>query len=63
MPTLGEMVDEYVAQHQGEENTRRALKKRLRYALATWLPRGCRGIARDEADRLQTDALAVAWAS
>jgi integrase len=33
MPTLGQLVDEYGAQHQGEENTRRTLNERLRYAL------------------------------
>jgi integrase len=33
MPTLGQLVDEYLVQHQGEANTRRTLEERLRYAL------------------------------
>ena len=32
MPTLGELVDEYLAQHNAEANTIRTLKARLRYA-------------------------------
>jgi integrase len=32
MPTLGELVDEYVGQHNAEANTIRTLKARLRYA-------------------------------
>jgi integrase len=32
MPTLGELVDEYVGQHSAEANTIRTLKARLRYA-------------------------------
>lgn len=32
LPTLGELVDEYVAQHPGEANTIRTLRARLRYA-------------------------------
>jgi len=32
LPTLAELVDEYVAQHPGEANTIRTLRARLRYA-------------------------------
>jgi integrase len=32
MPTLQELVDEFLGQHNAEENTRRTLKARLRYA-------------------------------
>src|SRR5215211_1693923 len=32
LPALGRLVDEYLAQHSGEENTKRALRERLRYA-------------------------------
>jgi integrase len=32
LPTLGELVDEYVGQHSAEANTIRTLKARLRYA-------------------------------
>jgi integrase len=32
LPTLAELVDEYVAQHPGEPNTLRTLRARLRYA-------------------------------
>ena len=32
LPTLGELVDEYLGQHPGEANTRRTLRARLRYA-------------------------------
>lgn len=32
MPTLGELVDEYLGQHNAEQNTLRTLKARLRYA-------------------------------
>jgi hypothetical protein len=32
MPTLGQLVDEYVGQHNAEANTIRTLKARLRYA-------------------------------
>jgi integrase len=32
MPTLGELVDEYLGQHNAEANTLRTLKARLRYA-------------------------------
>lgn len=36
MPTLRELVDEYVGQHQAEANTIRTLENRLRYALDSW---------------------------
>ena len=32
MPTLGELADEYLGQHNAEQNTLRTLKARLRYA-------------------------------
>lgn len=32
MPTLSELVDEYVAQHTAETNTLRTLRERLKYA-------------------------------
>ena len=32
LPTLGELVDEYLGQHNAEANTLRNLKARLRYA-------------------------------
>lgn len=32
MPSLGEVVDEYLVQHVAEENTKRVLRQRLRYA-------------------------------
>jgi hypothetical protein len=32
MPTLGELVDEFLAQHNAEANTLRTLRERLRYA-------------------------------
>jgi hypothetical protein len=32
MPTLGELVDEYLGQHNAEANTLRTLTARLRYA-------------------------------
>jgi integrase len=36
MPTLQELVDEYVGQHVGEENTKRTLRERLKYATDAW---------------------------
>src|SRR5215211_5839087 len=43
LPALGRLVDEYRAQHSGEENTKRALRERLRYATegATLDGHGC----------------------
>jgi 1,4-dihydroxy-2-naphthoate octaprenyltransferase len=32
LPTLAELVNEYVDSHQGQDNTIRTLKERLRYA-------------------------------
>jgi integrase len=36
MPTLQALVDEYIGQHVGEENTKRALRERLKYATDAW---------------------------
>jgi hypothetical protein len=36
MPTLAELVSEYLAQHSAEANTLRTLEERLRYATATF---------------------------
>jgi hypothetical protein len=36
MPTLGELVDEYLEQHTAEANTLRTLAERLKYATATF---------------------------
>src|SRR5436305_2418544 len=36
MPTLQELVDEYVAQHTAEANTLRTLRERLKYATETF---------------------------
>jgi hypothetical protein len=36
MPTLQALVDEYMGQHVGEENTKRALRERLKYATDAW---------------------------
>jgi integrase len=36
MPTLQELVDEYVGQHVGEENTKRTLRERLKYVTDAW---------------------------
>jgi hypothetical protein len=36
MPTLAELVDQYLEQHSAEENTLRTLRERLRYATDTF---------------------------
>jgi integrase len=36
MPTLQALVDEYIGQHVGEEDTKRALRERLKYATDAW---------------------------
>jgi hypothetical protein len=36
LPTFSELVAEYFGQHVGEENTKRALRERLRYARDAW---------------------------
>lgn len=36
LPTFSQLVEEYLGQHVGEENTKRALRERLRYARDAW---------------------------
>jgi integrase len=60
MPTLGELVDEFLGQHNAEDNTLRTLRERLRYATEGPELDGRGGFADVRIDRLQVAELG-AW--
>lgn len=60
MPTLAELVDEFLGQHPGEANTIRALRERLRYATHGPKLDGAGGFAELRVDRLDPVSIA-AW--
>ena len=60
MPTLAELVDEYIAQHNAEANTLRTLRERLRYATEAPALAGTGGFRAIRIDRLQPHEIG-AW--